>query len=178
MPAKLSCGVLLLLQIALLVGSAGRALAAEGWVQATPATSPPPRTCPASAYDPARGEFVVFGGVVPGGVSGSLNDSWVWNGATWTQRMPAVSPDLVAIQMAYDAARGQVVLLGVGEGSDSQPQTWVWEGVTWTRKFPAMSPPPRVGAGMTFDAARSEVVLFGGSFPNLLGDTWIWNGAT
>jgi hypothetical protein len=73
--------------------------------------------------------------------------------------------------MAYDAARGQVVLFGGCCGD-----TWTWDGTDWTQHFPAHSPTPRSGLGMAYDAARGQVVLFGGSGEDVVGDTWTWDG--
>jgi hypothetical protein len=37
----------------------------------------------AMAYDAARGQVVLFGGV---GYSGTLNDTWVWDGTNWVEK--------------------------------------------------------------------------------------------
>jgi hypothetical protein len=59
------------------------------WVQQTPATSPPAREFSTTAYDAATGTVVLFGGY---GNSGTLADTWTYNGTTWTQQSPATSP--------------------------------------------------------------------------------------
>src|ERR1051326_5430903 len=98
------------------------------------------------AYDAAHGQTVLFGGYTNIGF-GLFNDTWVWDGASWTQKSPANSPTpRAAYAMAYDAARGQVVLFG---GQDALNHfvndTWVWDGTTWAQKSPANSPKARVG---------------------------------
>jgi hypothetical protein len=76
--------------------------------------------------------------------------------------------------MAYDAARGQVVLFG---GTNGVPDTWVWDGSSWVQKFPPNRPSTRSGHAMAYDAARGQVVLFGGSGSSgALNDTWVWDG--
>jgi hypothetical protein len=74
--------------------------------------------------------------------------------------------------MAYDAARGQVVLFGAAPGLTSD--TWTWDGTDWTQHFPAHSPSGRALMGMAYDAARDRVVLFGGTIGSsvYVGDTW------
>src|SRR5262249_50205256 len=63
----------------------------SAWRQLTPATSPSARGSHALAYASVRDRVVLFGGV--DGLSGLLlNDTWEWDGATWTQRVPAQSP--------------------------------------------------------------------------------------
>ena len=86
--------------------------------------------------------------------------------------------------MAYDAARGQVVLYGGFDDVNffNLGDTWVWDGSTWTQKFPHDNPGNRYGASMVYDAAHSQIVLFGGSilYPDGsffdLNDTWVWDG--
>ena len=86
-----------------------------------------------------------------------------------------------SVGMAYDAARGQVVLFG-GSGGVRRygvhdfGDTWTWDGSDWTQQHPAHSPSPRLAMGMAYDAALGEVVLFGGSDGAILGDTWTWDG--
>jgi hypothetical protein len=82
--------------------------------------------------------------------------------------------------MAYDAARGEVVLFGGRDGTQFLGDTWTWNGTAWTEEHPDTSPSPRVGMGMAYDAARSLVVLFGGCCDDQgeLNDTWTWDGTT
>jgi pyruvate/2-oxoacid:ferredoxin oxidoreductase beta subunit len=56
--------------------------------------------------------------------------------------------------MAYDAARGQVVLFGGLGSSGRLNDTWVWDGTNWVQKFPGNAPPARYGHAMAYDAAR------------------------
>jgi hypothetical protein len=89
------------------------------WVQQSPGTSPPARIYHAMAYDAAHGQVVLFGGVVPNGPNPPttiFNDTWVWDGSNWTNVTPANSSNSPSARllagMAYDAARGKVVLFG------------------------------------------------------------------
>jgi sugar lactone lactonase YvrE len=62
------------------------------------------------AYDAAHSHVVLFGG---SGDSGSLNDTWTWNGNSWVEQIQPLTPSAGGpFAMAYDAARGQVVLFG------------------------------------------------------------------
>jgi hypothetical protein len=152
------------------------ALAAD-WTQKLPANSPPARSGPAMAYDAARGQVVLFGGV---GANGNLSDTWIWDGSNWTQRSPANSPPARGGHaMAYDSLHQQVVLFG-GFNNANLSDTWVWDGSNWTQKSPANSPSARDGHAMAYDAARGQVVLFGGccfNSINDLSDTWVWDGS-
>src|SRR5436190_1054795 len=73
--------------------------------------APPAREGMGMAYDAARSETVLFGGIDASGTL--LGDTWTWDGRAWTQEHPAASPPArYAMGMAYDAARGEVVLFG------------------------------------------------------------------
>jgi hypothetical protein len=134
-------------------------------------------------YDEARQQVVLFGGL--GGPSGSLaplSDTWIWDGANWSQMALGVSPPARFYGvMAYDAARQQTVLFGGNPDFFAAPlaDTWVWDGSEWTKKTPATSPPARFSSVMAYDAARQQIVLFGGETNNqVLADTWTWDGNT
>ncbi|MGI8552853.1 MAG: Kelch repeat-containing protein, partial [Dehalococcoidia bacterium] len=159
---------------------------------ATARNSPLPRSSAALAYDAATGSVILFGGC-NGSVcstSADMNDTWLWNGSTWAQQFPPVSPPpRYEASIAYDAAKQRVVLFGGSSCSSSAPctslnDTWTWNGSTWAQQSPASSPSVRYGASTTYDSATSNVLLIGGfSCPSsttcsYLGDTWIWDGAT
>jgi hypothetical protein len=79
--------------------------------------------------------------------------------------------------MAYDAARGEVIMFGGWNGSYEFAATWAWDGATWTQQHPVSSPPGRDGMGMAYDVARAEVVMFDGcTLDSFLNDTWTWDG--
>lgn len=152
-------------------------ISASTWTQRFPSTSPPINSFPAMAYDAARGETVLFGGLY--GPS-SFDETWIWNGTTWTQKFPSANPGKRHKHaMVYDAARGEVVLFGGSNGTTYLNDTWVWDGNTWIQRTPANSPPARYWHAMVYDAAREDVVLFGGNNGNTyFDDTWAWNGTT
>jgi len=153
------------------------------WVPLIPSISPSPRQGPGMAYDAATNTVVLFGGTDASG--NDLDDTWIWNGITWTQAFPSAAPpgrrfDTQA--MAYDAAKQTVLLFG-GYSNVSRlvfGDTWTWNGKTktWAQQLPTVSPSPR-RATLAYDSAREKVVLFGGDDPSAglaFGDTWIWDG--
>ncbi|MBI3868427.1 MAG: hypothetical protein HY299_07830 [Verrucomicrobia bacterium] len=151
------------------------------WNSRTPSKSPTGRSAFGLVYDSARREVVLFGGFTfPPRIY--FNDTWVWDGTSWLPRTPAHSPSKrQEFAMAYDAARGEVVLFGGRDDGEIQlADTWVWNGVDWTERTPPdKSPTPRTGHGMTYDAARQVVVLFGGnSGLQAVNDTWLWDGTS
>src|SRR5262245_25538876 len=81
--------------------------------------------------------------------------------------------------MAYDSARGRIVMFGGYEGS-YLGTTWEWDGTSWLARAPATSPPVRANHAMAYDSARQRVVLFGGIWGTaaFLGDTWEWDGSS
>jgi hypothetical protein len=147
-----------------------------GWSQLSPGTSPSPRQGAGIAYDPTTQTVVLFGGGT--GLYTYLNDTWTWDGTTWTQQFPPVSPRACEFDtqgMVYDQATENVVMFMGGNCNPNLAETWVWNGrkKTWTQKFPAASPPASA-ATIAYDAANGEVVLFGGN----MSQTWTWDGTT
>lgn len=120
------------------------------------APNPPARIDAAMAFDAARGEVVMFGGH---GDSGVLADTWTWDGSSWTQQHPAVSPPgMQQPAMAADPATGGVLLVGATPAGGGV-QTWSWDGSTWRQDRTAHTPPqPRSGA-MAGDPVHHRVVL-------------------
>ncbi len=97
----------------------------------------------------------------------------------WVQLNPSPSPSpRVYAAMAFDAAHGQDVLVGIG-GRHDRVDTWTWDGTAWTKHHLRSNPPVR-SASIAYDAAHGDVVLFGGSFLNETesNETWIWDGTT
>jgi hypothetical protein len=146
--------------------------------------SPPPKNTFAMAYDPVSKTVVVFG-------SDEDNDTWAWNGTTWSQvadhsdpgctsSCVASPPDLVGTQMAYDAATNQMVLFGGAtdyvSGTPDDNETWIlsYSGghYSWAQvddhghpgclaNCPS-SPPGRNVADLAYDPATKQLLVFGG----------------
>jgi hypothetical protein len=148
------------------------------WLAPSGGTGPPARSGASIAYDDARHQAVLFGGT---GLNGSLRDTWVWNGTSWTDVTPAspsASPSArFGAVAAYDAIRGKVVLYGGYDATGPRDDTWVWDGAGWTDVSGANRPPARYAATMAYDAAHGRAVLFGGiDSTGARSDTWTWDG--
>ena len=154
------------------------------WTDVTPSgatASPPARERHALAYDSDRGRVVLFGG--QDSLSNRLSDTWEWDGTGWTDVTPpgvgASPPARFGHALAYDSARGRVVLFGGDRFTNRLSDTWEWDGTAWTDVTPTgASPPARRGHALAYDSDRGRVVLFGGrdgSF-TFLSDTWEWDG--
>jgi hypothetical protein len=145
----------------------------EGWTQLAD-SGPSPRFSHAMAFDPGRNRTVLFGGissVSPEGALNVLQDTWEFDGDTWTQQQDAGPPGRGSHAMAYDPSTGRVVLFG---GNPARNDTWAWDGKTWVQ-LAEFGPPGRENAAMALLPAG--LVLFGGvaSGPPL-GDTWQFDG--
>jgi hypothetical protein len=153
------------------------------WIKRHPARSPSARTGAAMVYDAATGQLLLFGGsssplFAP---DGHLNaQTWIWTGSTWRELHPVVSPPARQdANMAYDAARREVILYGGFDGSGGDQGTWAWNGATWTLLHPASSPGPLWHASMAYDGATKKVILFGGNTnTGTSNQTWSWDGTT
>jgi hypothetical protein len=128
-------------------------------------------------YDAGRERVVLLGSARRTDASGTQLETWEWDGRAWRDVSPEVMPaDRSFPSMAYDAARGHVVLFSghSGSGSVQLTDTWTWDGERWTEVTPAAgSPPVQLDAPMVYDAAREVVVLLARD-----GRTWTWDGAS
>ena len=147
-----------------------------------PTASPPARSEATAAFDATLQATVLFGG---DGAAGPLGDTWRWADNQWAQLAGAAPPPRLAAVMVGAGSDG-VYLFGGADTESALADTWQERAGRWEALAPAEAPPARwLGAG-AFDSARGRFVLFGGcaaalSFcgpPDLLGDTWEWDGAT
>jgi hypothetical protein len=78
------------------------------------------------SYDSRRQRVVLFEGANSSDPSQWFGDTWDWDGVWWVQMHPATSPAGRQGQaMAYDSARGRIVLFGGADGfGDLLADTW------------------------------------------------------
>jgi len=117
------------------------------WTQRNPSSAPSLRSQLAMAYDAQLGETVLFGGdhLAPFEL-GPINDTWLWDGTSWTRDWTAAVPIYRAGQaMAYDSGRSRIVLFG---GTDElNPGTFyadTWEfgsDIATPAGYPALALP-------------------------------------
>lgn len=159
----------------------------SAWFQGISTAHPSPRWGVGLAYDEVRAQTVLFGG---GNISPSIvyNDTWTWDGTTWTQVAPVSSPSpREAATMTFDAALSRVILHAgtTAAGSSYLDDAWTWDGQTWSQLQPnPPAPANRWWAAATFDRAHQQTIVFGGitapgsaNPANWLSDTWALGGA-
>ena len=152
----------------------------EAWELVDADAAPGSRAVAAMAYDPARRRTLLFGGRRQDGASlDYLDDSWLWDGRAWDPApIPPVPPGRAEAGMAFDRARGEVVLFGGWNHMENLGDTWIFGEGRWRRVETGVAPAARSLAGMAYDAARRETVLFGGGGTGTrFDDTWIWDGS-
>lgn len=142
------------------------------WTAVATATTPVAGRA-AAAYDPVRERVVLVVAADPGTMH-----TWEWDGVDWTEMTPAHRPPRRSEHaLAFDPARGTIVLFGGGSGIlRSFADTWEWDGRDWVERFPVPAPLARSNHAMAFDAARGRVLLFGGRSEayERLDDTWTY----
>jgi hypothetical protein len=108
---------------------------------------------------------------------------WSWDGARYMQApAPGAGPSSNDADMAYDRARGVVVLwdhgcanlvMGFQGGCiDQVNRTWTWDGHSWAARSTDANPTAAGRGTMLFDSRVGRVVYVNG-----LGQTWTWTGA-
>jgi hypothetical protein len=156
--------------------------------------SPSAREGAEMAYDASTGQLVLFGGAQFNGNFTYFNETWIWNGTTWTEIAPTTSPPARFYgSMAYDSDTGQAVLFGGDNDGNLYNDTWTWNGSTWTQVDDdtdpgcttscSDSPLGRYYLSMSYDDATSQLLVFGGdgrigNSGVTFDDSWVWNGST
>ncbi len=169
-------------------------------------TGPAKRAFAAMAYDRARGEIVLFGGL--NSSFATLGDTWVWKDSTqtWTQITGAGPSARWGATMAWDPAidpsvGGAVVLIGgasgYATGSPADKDMWAFDGTSWQQLSSSVPMGARDFQQLTFDAhlplssssPSGELVTFGGDKMNsstcvsscaytAQNDTWVYDGTS
>jgi hypothetical protein len=147
------------------------------------ANNGPARRQHALAYDKARGRVVLFGGYQLAILGPDQPDTWEWDGQQWLRVSTDGPAKRFGCALAYDEARGEVVLFGGYDPlGNSDPRdrsryygdTWAWNGTAWTQRAET-GPSARSGHNMVYDTERRTISLFGGSDSG--SETWEWNGS-
>lgn len=154
----------------------------DDWTRLPPNSGQPSRRFNHTlAYDSVRNVLVLFGGKNASGNHSSR--TWTRNGVLWTESLGTGTPppQRANHSMAFDAARGQMVMFG-GDLQTGNPtvyyrDTWTWDGTNWSQRSTSTLP-RRTRAAMAYDALRQQVVMFGGQDETgtNLTDTLLWNG--
>jgi IPT/TIG domain-containing protein len=160
--------------------AASAARAQSEWLRLHDDSSPSARLGAASAFDTARHRLVLFGGVVTRRPGGPSDETWEWDGRTWTLRAPAHRPSARSGHaLAYDSTRGRCVLFGGTAAGTALGDTWEWDGDDWVHASDD-GPLGRSDLALAFDAARARTILFGGRARSgaPLADAWSWDGTS
>lgn len=150
------------------------------WSQAAPAANPGPRYQYGACFDSVRGRTVLYGGSTTQLLSPPSNQTWEYQGTTWTQVTTAGNPGpRNRPAMCFHTGLGRTVLFGGSDASGLTDSTWLYDGTTWTQvSIPGVKPSPRSSASMAYDPTRNLCVLMGGqNLSGPLGDTWTFDGA-
>jgi hypothetical protein len=150
------------------------------WTHRNPSIQPTgPPLYGGVAYDPRSSRVLVFGGSDGMGAN-NLNETWTWDGTTWTHQQPPRRPAGGASMLAYDEATQQMVLfeaaISTPGGATRTTSTWSWDGSTWSQISAGGGP---TFGDMTYDSTRHELIIIGGNGLRPGGlQTWTSSGNT
>lgn len=91
---------------------------------------------------------------------------WVW------RTSPGGPAKSWEVTVAYDAARGRVVVVRTNVG----PTVHEWDGQQWWLVANGVGPSLRTQASFAYDPALQRCVLYGGNDGGALADCWSWDG--
>ena len=86
-------------------------------------SSPPARNQQTMAYDPELGVVVLFGGTESNGEG--FQDTWTWDGTTWTQIFPPAMPaGRASFGMDFGFRAGIILIFGGYGAPLAYSDTW------------------------------------------------------
>jgi cysteine-rich repeat protein len=141
---------------------------ADGWHAVTPSPLPPARARHAMSYDQRLAVVVLYGGE---GEAGALQDTWVFDGSSWTEMSdvpaPLAGPLAVA---AFHGARYRVDLFSE-QVDDPADAVGSWTGARWRKSDSIAQVSQSNGFTVSYDSARLESIIFGGETDGTLSNT-------
>jgi hypothetical protein len=122
---------------------------------------------------------MVYGGQGSSETAGVFQDTWVFNGTTWTLQAPATVPyGRLGAKAAALTGTGALMFGGALTNGQLLLETWTWNGTTWTQVAVANGAGPAARTGHAMASSGTTVVLFGGSGTNSqFNDTWTYTTA-
>ncbi len=151
------------------------------WSKLESANAPSRRMRPSMAYDMARKEVILFGGMrnttyIPPEYIGTTpstfetyGDTWSWNGERWELRATDGPQPRFGAALATIPDQQQVVMIGgtgwirtsenlyFGRGYE---ESWTWNGTAWSQLFPEKSPEYSDTYGFGYDHVHKTVFAF------------------
>ena len=134
---------------------------------------PPRRILGGAAYDEKRNVLVLYGGR-PVDLGKCSQETWEWDGQTWTKREVPPPTACDHVRMVYDLARGESILFS-GLDPSQQPvnETWSWNGTEWKRLNDS-GPESRGHFGYVYDPTHDQILLYGGYTTTVTDEFWTW----
>jgi len=127
-----------------------------------------------------NGSLVLYGGHPFTSRQTQTFDTWLWNGRLWEKHVQANGPQLSSPSIGYEPRRGQLLLVGIGDGYPSKLETWKWTDRGWNQLHPATAPPTyfAVSALVPFNSGLLLYLLrpIARGAPEVTYDMWYWDG--
>jgi hypothetical protein len=150
------------------------------WTQITTTANAGPRYQYGACFDSVRSRTVIYGGANSQLLGTPNNQTWEYQGTTWTQIATVGNPGpRNRPAVCFHAGLGRTVLFGGYDGNNLTNSTWLYDGTTWTQVAVVGSlPPARSSASMAYDPVRNVCVMMGGQdLAGPLADTWTFDGS-
>ncbi len=137
---------------------------------------PGARSRAAVAYDPLRGEFVLFGGQAS---YAQLDDTHVFGLGRWSTRSPFSRPSAreSAAATFVPAPVNRVVIFGGGYRNQAMNDMWAWSGTDWVR-IEAPGGPSLMSHNMVLKTGPGQyprLIVSGGYIDDLTPNTETWS---
>jgi hypothetical protein len=141
-------------------------------------TGPIKRSPAAMGYDPGIKKIILYGGhIVSEEMMKNFDDTWQWDGKTWTEIQTSQSPgQRTNSGFVYHTSLKQLMLFGGGgKPNEVMNDLWIFTNNEW-RKSPIESDISRSAFSWAFYSKDNQVILMGGidkPGEKQNNDTWV-----
>jgi galactose oxidase-like protein len=143
-----------------------------GWQRVTEG-GPLRRILGGVSYDEKRNVLVLYGGR-PIALGKCNQETWEWDGESWTQKEVTPPTACDHVKMVYDVASGESVLFsGLDPAEKLVNETWSWNGAEW-KQLSKEGPESRGHFGFVYDPSHEQILLYGGYARTVTDEFWVW----
>lgn len=141
------------------------------WTKLDTPNAPSERAYSAAAFNNVLDKVILFGG---GTATTNYFDTWQFDGTTWT-RLQEDGPHLTSPEMAYDASRDQLILVGIN--SETKAEMYLWTGTTWQKQTPSVMPNCVQNGQLVYQTQTQKIIQIGGRCSGAFDGVFEWDGS-
>lgn len=147
------------------------------WIEVPRPLTVPHRSNSSLVFDEQTGKVLVFGGYDAGALGFTSDQTWQWDGKSWSQRTTDGPGPLLSHASAFDPRRGLPIIYGGWNATliDRVNDTWAYVSTPDTWETLNVGYPSKTsGSGLAYSPRNQGLILFGGDTKWVrINETWL-----